>query len=74
MLRANVGFNNLRIMFPMIGQIDEFKAARHAVDRARRKAAREDATRKREAAQGGHVEEAADVDPAEADQPDVSEQ
>jgi phosphotransferase system enzyme I (PtsP) len=36
MLRANVGLNNLRIMFPMIGQIDEFKAARHAVDRARR--------------------------------------
>ena len=36
MLRANVGLNNLRIMFPMIGQIDEFKAARQAVDRARR--------------------------------------
>jgi hypothetical protein len=25
MLRANVGLNNLRIMFPMIGQIDEIK-------------------------------------------------
>jgi len=36
MLRANVGLNNLRIMFPMIGQVDEFKAARGAVDRARR--------------------------------------
>jgi phosphotransferase system enzyme I (PtsP) len=36
MLRANVGFANLRIMFPMIGQVDEFKAAREAVDRARR--------------------------------------
>ncbi len=36
MLRANVGLNNLRIMFPMIGQIDELKAARQAVDRARR--------------------------------------
>jgi phosphotransferase system enzyme I (PtsP) len=35
MLRANVGLNNLRIMFPMIGQIDEIKAARQAVDRAR---------------------------------------
>ena len=34
MLRANVGLNNLRIMFPMIGQIDEIKAARQAVDRA----------------------------------------
>jgi len=36
MLRANVGLNNLRIMFPMIGQVDELKAAREAVDRARR--------------------------------------
>ena len=36
MLRASVGLNNLRIMFPMIGQIDEIKAARQAVDRARR--------------------------------------
>ena len=36
MLRANIGLNNLRIMFPMIGQIDELKAAREAVDRARR--------------------------------------
>lgn len=36
MLRANVGLSNLRIMFPMIGQVDEFKAAREAVDRARR--------------------------------------
>ena len=35
MLRANVGLNNLRIMFPMIGQIDEIKAARQAVERAR---------------------------------------
>jgi len=36
MLRANDGLNNLRIMFPMIGQIDEIKAATQAVDRARR--------------------------------------
>jgi phosphotransferase system, enzyme I, PtsP len=36
MLRANVGLNNLRIIFPMIGQIDELKAARQAVERARR--------------------------------------
>ncbi len=36
MLRANVGLNNLRIMFPMIGRIGEIKAARQAVDRARR--------------------------------------
>jgi phosphotransferase system enzyme I (PtsP) len=34
MLRANVGVNNLRIMFPMIGQIEELKAARQAVERA----------------------------------------
>jgi len=41
MLRANVGLNNLRIMFPMIGQINEIKAARQAVDRARRELAEE---------------------------------
>ena len=35
MLRANAGLGNLRIMFPMIGQVDEFRAARQAVDRAR---------------------------------------
>ncbi len=36
MLRANAGLGNLRIMFPMIGQLGELKAARQAVDRARR--------------------------------------
>jgi len=36
MLRANIGLNNLRILFPMIGQVDEVKAALQAVDRARR--------------------------------------
>ena len=41
MLQASVGLNNLRIMFPMIGQIDELKAAREAVDRARRELAEE---------------------------------
>ena len=35
LLRANLGLANLRIMFPMIGQIEEFKAARQAVERAR---------------------------------------
>jgi phosphotransferase system enzyme I (PtsP) len=41
MLRANVGLNNLRIMFPMIGQIDEIKAARQAVGRAHRELSEE---------------------------------
>jgi phosphotransferase system enzyme I (PtsP) len=36
MLRASAGLDNLRILFPMIGQIDEIKAARSAVDRVRR--------------------------------------
>lgn len=36
MLRANAGLGNLRIMFPMIGQLGELRAARQAVDRARR--------------------------------------
>jgi phosphotransferase system enzyme I (PtsP) len=35
MLRADIGLSNLRIMFPMIGQVEEFRAARQAVDRAR---------------------------------------
>jgi len=34
MLRANVGIGNLRIMFPMIGQVEELRAARQAVERA----------------------------------------
>jgi phosphotransferase system enzyme I (PtsP) len=34
MLRASSGLNNLRIMFPMIGQVEELKAARQAVERA----------------------------------------
>jgi phosphotransferase system enzyme I (PtsP) len=36
MLRASAGLDNLRILFPMIGQIDELKAARSAVERVRR--------------------------------------
>ena len=35
MLRASHGLNNLRILFPMITQVDEIKAARQVVDRAR---------------------------------------
>ena len=51
-------------------------SAPSALDRARRKAAREDAARKKETAKAGQVGEVAeaDVDPAEADQPDVGEQ
>ena len=36
MLRANVGLNNLRIMFPMVSQVGEIKAARSALERALR--------------------------------------
>ncbi len=35
MLLANTGLGNLRIMFPMIGQVHELVAARKAVERAR---------------------------------------
>ncbi|MFC1719643.1 phosphoenolpyruvate--protein phosphotransferase [Pseudomonadota bacterium] len=35
MLRANTGLNNLRIMFPMIGQVGEIKAGLKAIERAR---------------------------------------
>jgi phosphotransferase system enzyme I (PtsP) len=41
MLRASVGLENLRILFPMIGQVDEIKAARRAVERARRELSEE---------------------------------
>ena len=48
-----------------------------AVDRARRKAAREDAARKKAKLQAGEPEpevaaETPEVDPAEADQPDIA--
>ena len=65
---------NVRPRDPVTLGLCSLKDLNDAVDRARRKAAREDASRKKEAAQPGVVEEAADVDPAEADQPDVSEQ
>jgi phosphotransferase system enzyme I (PtsP) len=41
MLRASVGLDNLRILFPMVSKIDEIKAARRAVDRARRELSEE---------------------------------
>ena len=41
MLRASHGLNNLRILLPMITQADEIKAARQAVDRARRELSEE---------------------------------
>ena len=47
-------------------------AANDAVDKARRKAARDDAARKKAKAAGGEPEEAAEVvDPAETAQPDL---
>ena len=51
----------------------QLKDLNDAVDKARRKAAREDAARKKAKAVAGEPEEAAleAVDPAEADQPDA---
>ena len=71
--RSHWNMQNVRPRDPVTLGLCSLKDLNDAVDRARRKAAREDASRKKEAAQAGLAEEAADVDPAEADQPDVSE-
>jgi hypothetical protein len=68
---------NVRPRDPVTLGLCTLKDLNDAVDRARRKAAREDAARKK--AQVGAAEPAAEatppgeaVDPAEADQPDVT--
>jgi hypothetical protein len=74
---------NVRPRDPVTLGLCTLKDLNDAVDRARRKAAREDAARKKAARQAGEPEpatdataetpaEALDVDPAEADQPDVA--
>ena len=72
--RSHWNMQNVRQRDPVTLGLCSLKDLNDAVDRARRKAAREDAARKKETAKAGKVEEVAEVDPAEADQPDVSEQ
>jgi hypothetical protein len=73
--RSHWNMQNVRQRDPVTLGLCSLKDLNDAVDRARRKAAREDATRKKETAKAGQVvEEATDVDPAEADQPDANEQ
>ena len=74
--RSHWNMQNVRQRDPVTLGLCSLKDLNDAVDRARRKAAREDAARKKETAQAGVVEdvaEEADLDPAEADQPDVGE-
>jgi hypothetical protein len=67
---------NVRPRDPVTLGLCTLKDLNDAVDKARRKAAREDAARKREAARAGAPQEdeaAPAADPGEADQPDVDE-
>jgi hypothetical protein len=63
---------NVRPRDPVTLGLCSLKDLNDAVDKARRKAAREDAALKKAKASGGEAEEAAPeaIDPAEADQPD----
>jgi hypothetical protein len=63
---------NVRPRDPVTLGLCSLKDLNDAVDKARRKAAREDAALKKAKASGGESEEAAPetIDPAEADQPD----
>jgi hypothetical protein len=69
---------NVRPRDPVTLGLCMLKDLNDAVDKARRKAAREDAAKKKAQAKAGAAVEAAKaavaaIDPAEADQPDVGE-
>jgi len=77
--RTHWNMQNVRPRDPVTLGLCSLKDLNDAVDRARRKAAREDAARKKAKLQAGEPEapaepqpEAPEVDPAEADQPDVA--
>jgi hypothetical protein len=75
--RTHWNMQNVRARDPVTLGLCSLKDLNDSVDKARRKAAREDAARKKaKAAAGAPVEQAAPeaVDPAEADQPDVDTQ
>ena len=74
--RTHWNMQNVRPRDPVTLGLCSLKDLNDAVDRARRKAAREDAARKKAAAKAaaGEPEAAAEpVDPAEADQPEVEQ-
>ena len=74
--RTHWNMQNVRPRDPVTLGLCTLKDLNDAVDKARRKAAREDAARKREAARAGAPQEdeaAPAADPGEADQPDVDE-
>jgi uncharacterized protein len=79
--RTHWNMQNVRPRDPVTLGLCSLKDLNDAVDRARRKAAREDAARKKAKLQAGEPEpevvaetaaEPPEVDPAEADQPDVA--
>jgi hypothetical protein len=76
--RSHWNMQNVRPRDPVTLGLCSLKDLHDAVDRARRKAAREDAARKKAKLQAGEAEPevaaetAPEVDPAEADQPDVA--
>ena len=71
--RSHWNMQNVRPRDPVTLGLCSLKDLNDSVDKARRKAARDDAARKKAKALGGEPEEAAleAVDPAEADQPDT---
>ena len=74
--RTHWNMQNLRQRDPVTLGLCTLKDLNDAVDRARRKAARDDSARKKEMSETGHAEEGgeeAELDPAEADQPDLGE-
>jgi len=74
--RSHWNMQNVRPRDPVTLGLCSLKDLNDAVDKARRKAAREDAAKKKAQAKAGAAAEAAKaaaVDPAEADQPDVGE-
>ena len=79
--RTHWNMQNVRPRDPVTLGLCSLKDLNDAVDKARRKAAREDAARKKAKAKAGETEAAAaspqppirQADPADADQPDVGE-
>jgi uncharacterized protein len=75
--RTHWNMQNVRARDPVTLGLCSLKDLNDAVDKARRKAAREDAAKKKAAVKATVAEEPAPadpaVDPAEADQPDLGE-
>jgi hypothetical protein len=75
--RTHWNMQNVRPRDPVTLGLCSLRDLNEAVDKARRKAARDDAARKKASATAGAAEETTDaeqpVDPAEAEQPELGE-